>query len=86
MENQAPYTYDTCSAHGPLLFMQDVTQQLAHEVAKECKTVDDVHNMLKELFKGTLQEIFEAEIEEHLGYVKNSAAGNNSGNSRNQPL
>jgi len=63
--------------------MQDVKQQLAHEVAKECKTVDDVHNMLKELFKGTLQEILEAEIEEHLGYEKHSVAGNNSGNSRN---
>jgi len=40
----------------------------SRKVAKECKTVNDVHNMLKELFKGTLQEILEAEIEEHLGY------------------
>lgn len=63
--------------------MQDARQQLAREIAKECKTVDDVHNLLKELFKGTLQEILEAEIEEHLGYEKHSAAGNNSGNSRN---
>ncbi len=37
--------------------MQDFKQELVREVAKECKTVNDVHNILKELFKGTLQEI-----------------------------
>jgi transposase-like protein len=63
--------------------MQDFKHQLACEVAKECKTVDDVHSMLKELFKGTLQEILEAEMEEHLGYEKHSVVGNNTGNSRN---
>ena len=61
--------------------MQDFKHQLAREVAKECKTVDDVHSMLKELFKGTLQEILEAEMEEHLGYKKHSVVGNNTGNS-----
>jgi Transposase and inactivated derivatives len=30
-----------------------------------------------------LQQIFEAEIEEHLGYKKHSIEGNNTGNSRN---
>src|SRR5690554_5168382 len=39
--------------------------------------------MLKDLFKDTLQQIFEAEMDEHLGYKKNSVEGNNSGNSRN---
>ncbi|GAB6274996.1 MAG: hypothetical protein STSR0004_18610 [Peptococcaceae bacterium] len=39
--------------------------------------------MLKNLFKDTLQQIFEAEIEEHLGYKKHSIEGNNTGNSRN---
>ena len=29
------------------------------EVAKECKTVEDVHNALKDLFKRTIQEILE---------------------------
>jgi putative transposase len=38
---------------------------------------------LKDLFKETLQQIFEAEMEEHLGYAKHDPAGNNSGNSRN---
>ena len=40
-------------------------------------SVEDVHEMLKGLFKDTLQQIFEAEIEEHLGY-KNSVDGNNT--------
>ena len=63
--------------------MQNLKDQLAKEVAKECKSVEDVHNLLKNLFKGTLQEILEAEMSEHLGYVKHSVDGNNSGNSRN---
>lgn len=63
--------------------MQDVRSQLARQVAQECKTVEDVHNALKDLFKRTLQEILETEMNEHLGYEKNDVKGNNSGNSRN---
>ncbi len=61
--------------------LQDKT--IVKELAKGCRTVEDVHEKLKELFKDTLQEIFEAEIDEHLGYEKHSPKGNNSGNSRN---
>lgn len=63
--------------------MQDVRDRLAQEVAKECKSVEDVHNTLKDLFKRTIQEILESEMSEHLGYQKSSIIGNNSGNSRN---
>lgn len=42
-----------------------------------------MQSLLKELFRGTIEEMLEAEMEEHLGYEKNSIAGNNSGNSRN---
>lgn len=63
--------------------MQQVADKTIKELARECETVDDVHNMLRDLFKDTLQQIFEAEMEEHLGYKKNSVEGNNSGNSRN---
>ncbi len=63
--------------------MQDKTKSVAKELAKGCRTIDDVHEKLKDLFKDTLQEIFEVEIDEHLGYEKHSLAGNNSGNSRN---
>jgi transposase-like protein len=63
--------------------MQAKTNPVAKELAKGCRTIEDVQDKLKNLFKDTLQEIFEAEIEEHLGYEKHSSAGNNSGNSRN---
>ncbi|CEJ08450.1 Hypothetical protein DEACI_2926, partial [Acididesulfobacillus acetoxydans] len=48
--------------------MQDVKDRLAREVAKDCKTVEDVHNTLKDLFRRTLQEILETEMSDHLGY------------------
>lgn len=63
--------------------MQDAKTRLAQEVAKDCKTVEDVHTLLKDLFKRTLQEVLEAEMSEHLGYDKHSVEGNRSGNSRN---
>jgi transposase-like protein len=63
--------------------MQDLQDKTIRELAKDCRTVEDVHEMLKNLFKDTLQQIFEAEIEEHLGYKKHSIEGNNTGNSRN---
>jgi len=45
--------------------------------------MEEVQRLLKELFKGTIESMLEAEMEEHLGYEKNSIAGNNSGNSWN---
>jgi len=63
--------------------MQDLQEKTIRELAKDCRTVDDVHEMLKTLFRDTLQGILEAELEEHLGYKKHSVEGNNSGNSRN---
>src|SRR5690606_33412168 len=59
------------------------TSSLAKELAKDCRSMDDIHEKLKELFKKTIQQIFEAEMDEHLGYAKHDPAGNNSGNSRN---
>ncbi|WP_176719932.1 transposase, partial [Desulfuribacillus alkaliarsenatis] len=56
---------------------------LAKELAKDCRTVEDIQEKMKELFKNTLQEIFEAEMENHLGYPKNDSRGINTGNSRN---
>jgi transposase-like protein len=63
--------------------MQDLRTQLARDVAKDCRTVEDVHNLLRDLFKRTIQEILETEITDHLGYEKHCVEGNNSGNSRN---
>lgn len=63
--------------------MLETGRKLAKELAKDCKTVQDVQNALKELFKTTLEEVLEGEMSEHLGYVKHSPEGNHSGNSRN---
>lgn len=52
-------------------------------ISEECKTPADLTAKLKSLFAGTLEKMLEAEMDEHLGYEKNSIAGNNSGNSRN---
>jgi len=63
--------------------MQDLKDKTIKELARDCRTVDDVHEMLKNLFRDTLQQILEAEMEEHLGYKKHSVEGINTGNSRN---
>lgn len=63
--------------------MQNLSKQLANELAKECKAVTDVQNAITSLFKDVLESILEAEITEHLGYEKHSNEGDNSGNSRN---
>jgi transposase-like protein len=63
--------------------MQDFKDKTIKELARDCRTVDDVHEMLKNLFRDTLQQILEAEMEEHLGYKKHSVEGINTGNSRN---
>jgi putative transposase len=63
--------------------MQNYGDMTIRELAGQCETVDDIHAMIRELFKETLQQVFEAEIEEHLGYSKHDPRGKNSGNSRN---
>ena len=40
----------------------------------------------KRIFVGTIEQMLEAEMDEHLGHEKNSIAGNNSGNSRKQDV
>ncbi len=57
--------------------------ELAKLLMAECHTTGDVQAKLKRLFAGTIEQMLEAEMDEHLGYEKNSVEGNNSGNSRN---
>jgi putative transposase len=57
--------------------------ELAKAISGECQTPSDVTALLKELFAGTLEQMLEAEIEEHLGYEKHSVQADNTGNSRN---
>ncbi len=58
-------------------------KELSRVLAAECATTQEVTTMLKELFAGTIEQMLEAEMAEHLGYAKNSVEGNNTGNSRN---
>ena len=63
--------------------MNPASQALAQELAKNCKTQEDVTNAIKALFADTVESILQAEMDEHLGYEKNDVTGNNTGNSRN---
>jgi transposase-like protein len=53
------------------------------DLAANCRSVEEIHTVLKEIFKETLEQALEAELENHLGYTKNDVMGNNTGNSRN---
>ena len=63
--------------------MYEKEKELVALLSEQCTSLEDVQNLLKSLFKGTLEQMLEAEIDEHLGYEKHSVDGNNSGNSRN---
>ena len=63
--------------------MQSERNWLAEELTKDCRTVEDIQEKLKHLFKDTIQQVFEAEIDTHLGYQKHDNQGDHSGNSRN---
>jgi putative transposase len=57
--------------------------ELSRLLAAECATTQDIATLLKKLFAGTIEQMLEEEMAEHLGYAKNNVEGNNSGNSRN---
>ncbi len=63
--------------------LNEQERELTRLIANECNSTADITTKLKSLFAGTLEKMLEAEMDEHLGYDKNSALGNNSGNSRN---
>lgn len=63
--------------------LSEKEMELAKLLMTDCKTTGDIQARLKRLFAGTIEQMLEAEMDEHLGYEKNSVEGNNSGNSRN---
>lgn len=63
--------------------LTDKEMELVSMLMQDCKNTSDIQSKLKRLFAGTIEQMLEAEMDEHLGYEKNSIAGNNSGNSRN---
>ena len=63
--------------------MHEREKELIGLLSENCANMGDVQAMLKGLFKGTIERMLEAEMEEHLGYEKHSPVGDLSGNSRN---
>ena len=63
--------------------LSEKEMELVQLLMSDCHTTGDIQAKLKRLFAGTIEQMLEAEMEEHLGYEKNDVAGNNSGNSRN---
>lgn len=63
--------------------LNDTARELTKLLAAECESTQDVATLLKSLFAGTIEQMLEAEMAEHLGYSKHSVDGNNTGNSRN---
>lgn len=61
----------------------ECAKELVGMLTEECSSMEDIQGMLKGLFKCALEQMLESELDEHLGYEKNSVMGNNSGNSRN---
>lgn len=57
--------------------------ELVSLLMQDCQSTGDIQSKLKRLFAGTIEQMLEAEMDEHLGYEKHSLLGNNSGNSRN---
>ena len=57
--------------------------ELVKLLMTDCQTTGAIQAKLKKLIVVLFLLLLEAEMDEHLGYEKNSVAGNNSGNSRN---
>lgn len=63
--------------------LNEKEMELVSLLMQDCKSTGDIQSKLKRLFAGTIEQMLEAEMDEHLGYEKHDVAGNNSGNSRN---
>ena len=63
--------------------LNEQEMELIRLLMADCESTGDIQSKLKRLFSGAIEQMLEAEMEEHLGYEKHSADGNNSGNSRN---
>jgi transposase-like protein len=56
---------------------------LPKDFFKQFKSKEEFHSFFNDLFKRGVEEMLQAELDEHLGYSKYAKEGNNSGNSRN---
>jgi transposase-like protein len=56
---------------------------LPKDFFKQFKNKEEFHSFFNDLFKQGVEEMLQAELDEHLGYEKYAKEGNNTGNSRN---
>lgn len=56
---------------------------MAKELAKDLSSDADLNALSRQLMKMTVETALEAEMDDHLGYVKHEPKGRGSGNSRN---
>ena len=63
--------------------LTDKEMELVGLLMQDCQSTGDIQSKLKRLFAGSIEQMLEAEMEDHLGYEKHSTLGNNTGNSRN---
>ena len=63
--------------------LNETQMELVKAISQECSTPAEVTSLLKTLFAGTLEQMLQAEMDEHLGYNIHSPEGDNTGNSRN---
>ncbi len=63
--------------------LSEKEMELVRLLMADCRSTGDIQAKLKRLFAGTIVQMLETEMDEHLGYEKNSVLGNNTGNSRN---
>ena len=47
--------------------MQSIQDMTIKELARNCRSVGEIQEALKEIFKDSLQQAFEAEMDDHLG-------------------
>ncbi len=65
--------------------MSNLKKEFLREVITDgdLKTTGDLHSYLKDLFKDTLQEMLEAELDMELGYPKRDRKSKDTDNRRN---
>lgn len=63
------------------IFTKEQIRELIQE--KNIQTVDDITTTMKDMFKEVLQEVLEAELDDHLGYGKYNVGEKETSNSRN---
>ncbi len=64
-----------------MLNKSEILKRLIEEY--DVKTTKDIQEMLKDLFAGTIQEMLEAELDDHLGYDRYDNKNKSIANSRN---